>query len=120
MLETFPKESLFPFRTVEGLSEVNPNAKPYDHSIVQLVLDGQQRITSLFYALYEPPIPLRNARHPYRFYFLLEPALKGNVEDSVIGVSDADEKRKKEISELVQNDRAIPFSLMKESGQFYL
>jgi hypothetical protein len=120
MLDTSPKESLFPFRTVEGLSEVNPNASPYNHSKVQLVLDGQQRITSLFYALYEPPIPLRNAKHPYRFYFLLEPALEGNVEDSVIGVSDADERHKKEINELIQNDRAIPFSLMKESSQFYL
>jgi len=119
MLETSPKEPLFPFRTVEGLSKINCHADPYKHSTVRLVLDGQQRITSLFYVLYEPLIHLKNSRHPYRFYFRLEQALKGEIEDAVVGVSLADRKRVAEMEELVRNHRAIPFSLMKEPGQFY-
>ena len=119
MLDVPPKESPFPFRTVEGLSEVNHHADPYQHPMVRLVLDGQQRITSLFYVLYEPRIPLKRARHPYRFYFHLEQALKGEIEDAVVGVSLADRRQIEEMEKLVRNHRAIPFSLMKESSQFY-
>ncbi|BDG27640.1 hypothetical protein TthSNM66_22760 (plasmid) [Thermus thermophilus] len=68
MLDTSPDSPLFPFRPVEGLAQVNGQANPKEHSTVRLVLDGQQRITSVFYALYAPAIPLRNSKHPYKFY----------------------------------------------------
>lgn len=48
MLDTRADESLFPFRVVEGLEQLNPRASPYHHETIRLVLDGQQRVTSLF------------------------------------------------------------------------
>jgi uncharacterized protein with ParB-like and HNH nuclease domain len=51
LLDTQSTNPLFPFRNIEGLELVNPNAKPLSHSTIRLALDGQQRITSLFYAL---------------------------------------------------------------------
>jgi hypothetical protein len=108
-----------PFHLVEGLERINPSVDPRRHDDVRLVLDGQQRITSLFYAFYEPPIPLWNTRHPYRFYLRLEPALEGKFEDAVVGVSTADKKRMTKEEELVQNGQAIPFSWMRDPNRFY-
>jgi hypothetical protein len=109
-----------PFHLVEGLEKINPSVDPRRHDDVRLVLDGQQRITSLFYALFEPPIPLKNTRHPYRFYLRLEPTLEGKFEDAVVGVSTADTKRMAKEDELVQNGQAIPFSWMRDPNRFYL
>jgi uncharacterized protein with ParB-like and HNH nuclease domain len=64
--EVFSKESPFALRLIEGVKEVNPEAKL--QSIVTIILDGQQRTTALFYALYEPNLPLKGRKAPYRFY----------------------------------------------------
>jgi uncharacterized protein with ParB-like and HNH nuclease domain len=64
LLETSRNKSPVPFRYIEGLEELikkqsSANLPDLNHPMVRLVLDGQQRITSLFYVLYEPPIELR-------------------------------------------------------------
>jgi hypothetical protein len=82
-------------------------------------LDGQQRVTSLFYVLYKPPIPLKNAHNPYRFYFRIDLALDGDPEDAVSGVSLADRRRLSEMESLVRDHRAIRFSLFKDSSSFF-
>ncbi len=61
MLDMLRDDALIPFRLMEGLKAVNPTVDPNRHTVVREVLDGQQRITSLFYVLYEPDIPLRGA-----------------------------------------------------------
>lgn len=119
LLDTQPDRSLFPFRPIEGLKEINPSANPNNNSTVRLVLDGQQRITSLFYVLYEPPIPLRNTRNPYRFFFRPDLALDSDPTDAVIGISRADKRRMAEIEALIQTHQAIPFSIYKDSSAFY-
>ncbi len=53
ILDTPPEQAIFPFWTVEGLDAVKPDGKPGNHATVRLVLDGQQRITSLFYIDHE-------------------------------------------------------------------
>ncbi len=120
MLDTPENNPPFPFRKVEGWDHVQQNCQTnLNHSTVRLVLDGQQRITSLFYVLYEPPIPLRNAKNPYRFYFCLEEALQGNVEGAVRGVSQGDRKEMAEMENRVREGRAIRFTLMRDSKEFY-
>ena len=52
-----------------------------------LILDGQQRLTSLFYALYSPDIPLKNTANPYTFFLNLEELSNDNIEDSVFSWS---------------------------------
>lgn len=118
MLDTSSDKPVFPFRPVEGLDKVS-TARPDRHANVRLVLDGQQRVTSLFYVLYEPPIPLKNTRNPYRFYFRIDLALDEDPEDAVCGVSRADRRRFSEMEDLVRDSRAIRFSLFEDSSSFY-
>lgn len=119
MLDTSVDKPLFPFRAVEGLEHVNPNANPQSLSTVKIVLDGQQRISSLFYVLYEPRIPLKHAKNPTRFFLQLDSALEGKTEDAVVGISVADRRRMGEMEAARREDRAIGFPLMKDSSQFY-
>lgn len=119
VLDTPSSDPMFPYRLVEGVTEVNQAASPAQHTTVRLVLDGQQRITSLFYALYQPAIPLRQAQYPYRFYLLLEEALAGELQDAVIGVSTRDRRRMEEVRHLVQAERALPIPLLRDSSSFY-
>ncbi|MBD1921209.1 DUF262 domain-containing protein [Microcoleus sp. FACHB-831] len=120
MLDTPTQKPMFSFRAVEGVEKVNPSVRPKtDHRTVQLVLDGQQRITSLFYALYEPDIPLKNVKNPYIFYLDIEQALNGNIDEAVIGISKKDNKRISEFDKLVLEDKAIRFSVLKEPNSLY-
>lgn len=118
MLDTSPDHPLFPFRPVEGLDYVNGQANPKQHSTVRLVLDGQQRITSIFYALYAPDISLRNSKHPYKFYLRLEPMLEEDFDEAIVGVSTWDKRRLSENETLVRQHRALPFTLLADSGAF--
>lgn len=119
MLDTSSSDPLFPFRPIEGLARVNPHANPSSQSTIRLILDGQQRITSLFYALYEPDIPLKWTSYPYRFFLRLDRALVGEIEDAIEGISQWDTRRVKEIQQLVQAHRALPISSLREAGRFY-
>jgi hypothetical protein len=119
MLDTVPEKPMFPFRPVEGLEEINPDARPKNHPTVRLALDGQQRITSLFYAFYEPPVPLKYSRYPYRFFFRLDLALDANPDDAVYGISLNDRRGMSDMQKRVELDQAVPFSLFLDSSRFY-
>lgn len=119
MLDTPADQPMFPFRVVEGLEEVNSAASPYQYPTVRLVLDGQQRITSLFYVLYEPDIPLRWTVYPYRFFLRLDLALQGDIEEAAVGISVKDRRRMGEMQRFVQAYQAVPFSLLRDPGRFY-
>jgi len=119
ILDTPPERALFPFRTVEGLEKINSQATPHDHATIRLVLDGQQRLTSLFYVLCEPEIPLRNSQNPYQFFLRLDLILDGNPDDAVYGVSLADRRRLSEMERMVEKGEAIRFSLFRDSSRFY-
>lgn len=119
MLDTPTSNPMFPFRTIEGLETVNGRASPDQHQTVRLVLDGQQRITSMFYALYAPDIPLRYSKYPHKFYLLLETALNGDLEEAVVGVSVQDRRQMSLIPNLVENHRALPLTFFREPSTFY-
>ncbi|MGB4705291.1 MAG: DUF262 domain-containing protein [Candidatus Saccharicenans sp.] len=117
ILDSPPEQAIFPFRVVEGLDHGETN--PKTHSTIRLVLDGQQRITSLFYVLYEPDIPLSNSRHPYHFFLKLEALMDGNPDDAVTGISVNDRRRMGEMKVMIEEEKAIKFSLFRDSGNFY-
>lgn len=50
----------------------------------QLVLDGQQRLTSLLYALYAPDLGLRNSKAKRRFFVNLELLLADPDDDGIV------------------------------------
>ncbi|MGB9834962.1 MAG: GmrSD restriction endonuclease domain-containing protein [bacterium] len=105
-------ESPFALSLIEGVEKVNKHARM--QSIVKILLDGQQRTTALFYALYKPEIPLKNRKSPYLFFLDLEKALEKQWNKAVISVSIND---KRKLSEINKNDNAIPFSLLKDIGE---
>jgi len=57
ILECINNDSPFALRFIKGVEKINPNFK--------ILLDGQQRATALFYALYEPDVPLEGYRAPH-------------------------------------------------------
>ena len=57
--------------------------KTVDLTPTQLVLDGQQRLTSLLYAMYAPDLGLKGSKKPRRFFLDLE-LLTTNPEDDGI------------------------------------
>jgi len=63
ILECIKDDSPFALRFIKGVERINPNIKM--KSIVKILLDGQQRATALFYALYEPDVPLEGYRAPH-------------------------------------------------------
>jgi hypothetical protein len=107
--EVFGKESPFALRFVEGVEEVNPEIKK--QSIVTIILDGQQRTTALFYALYEPNLPLKGRKAPYRFYLDFEKALENDWDNAVIGINVKD---KRKLSEVGDKETIISFGLLRD------
>ncbi len=84
-----------------------------------MILDGQQRITSLFYALYSPPkVTLKNTKGSYTFYLDLKHITTGEIEEAVVGVSSNSAKKKKEYEKKFENGEAIPVSLMMNDASF--
>lgn len=119
LLDTQSNNPLFPFRSIEGLDLVNPSADSNSHATIQLALDGQQRITSLFYALYEPNIPLKNTSQPHKFFLRLDLALDGDPEDAVIGLPIGAKRRMNEMNQYVSEYKAIPFSLLRDTQRLF-
>jgi len=77
LLQTDGEHLPFEPRPIAGVDKSVNSLKP-DF----MVLDGQQRLTSLYYALAAPQIPLRDTKRPYR-YFLDLNKIK-HLEEAVI------------------------------------
>lgn len=112
ILELYKDDSPFALRLVEGVKELNNGARL--QSILKIILDGQQRTTALFYALFEPNLPLKGRKGAYKFYLDLEKALNGDWDDAVIGVNVRDRRRS---SEVKNKELIIPFSSLKDSKE---
>lgn len=94
----------FAMRAIEGVDLHQERLKPE-----WMILDGQQRLTSLHYVFAAPPISLRYTRYPYRFFLDLDKLTAGDVEEAVWSeradnLQDWD-KREKQYAE-----RTIPFT----------
>jgi hypothetical protein len=99
-------------------------ADPKKHASIKYVLDGQQRITSLYYAFNEPNLPLRDDSLPTRFYLNL------NTCQEVVGVESVDDllrrlypdkearKMLKKFSELLSQSTGIDIERYPTMGRF--
>jgi len=79
LLESPTSDLRFAPRLIPGVT-----ADPKTHASIAYILDGQQRMTSLFYAFQEPAIPLQDEPLPTRFFL----NLNGN---EVVGVQKIDD-----------------------------
>ncbi len=109
-----------PFKVIpiEGVKNINPDfwEKPN-----VLILDGQQRLSSIFYAIYEPDIPLKNVSNPYRFFINIQELLNDNIDDAVFSWSIAWRDYKSLLNEkgeydyeILKKEMILPISLLKE------
>ena len=82
-LTVSPDSVPFRARTIEGIGNDVP-LRPQ-----MMVLDGQQRITSIYYALYGPDINLKSTSYPYRFFLDARAAVDGRWTDAIVSLSTA-------------------------------
>lgn len=78
LLRTSVDSVPFAMRALEGIDIREKDLRP-DY----MVLDGQQRLTSLHYAFAAPDIPLRYTKYPYRFFLDLQKIADGEIENAV-------------------------------------
>ena len=114
MLDTSSADPMFPIMAVAGCASVGPSS----YAIVRLVLDGQQRITALHYALHEPSVPLKGSKYPSRFYIDVEKALDEGFEDAILVISDNNKNRIKEAERKVVEERFIRVKDLLNSSNF--
>ena len=77
ILNVVPESVPFRPRVVEGVEGVQPRPST-------MILDGQQRVTSVHYALYGPKVNLKGTSFPYRFFVDIRAALEDRWDDAVI------------------------------------
>ena len=78
LLRTDSDEPPFAMRAVQGVDLAANQLKPES-----MILDGQQRLTSLHYVFAAPAIPLRWTKYPYRFFLDLRKVTNGNFEEAI-------------------------------------
>ena len=76
LLDVLPDDPPFKARKIEGIGDNDIYPKT-------MVLDGQQRLTSIHYALYGPDVSLKNTSYPYRFFVKIDEALRENWDTAV-------------------------------------
>jgi len=111
-IDSHKDESPFALRLIEGVEKTNNDSRI--QTLVKILLDGQQRTTALFYALYDPDLPLKGRKSAYRFFIDLDAALDEKWDDAIVGVNIKDKRR---FSEIKNNSNNIPFSLIKNIGE---
>ena len=109
-----------PFKTIpiEGVKQLNPK---FSSKASLLILDGQQRLSSMLYALYAPDIPLKWVSTPYVFFIDIKALLEDDVEKSVYSISKASREYKNMVNgsgQIKKEDAAtkqiIPVQFLKE------
>lgn len=78
LLKVDAESSPFAFRAVAGVEKPLHQLKPD-----WLILDGQQRLTSLHYAFTAPSIPLKWTKYPYRFFLDLNKISAGDLDAAI-------------------------------------
>lgn len=78
MLDTDADNVPFAIRSLQGVDLPQHELRPD-----WMILDGQQRLTSLHYVFAAPSIPMRWTKYPYRFFLDLNAVAQGNLEDAI-------------------------------------
>ena len=108
LLRTDLDSVAFAMRAIEGVPVGQDQLKPD-----WMVLDGQQRLTSLHYVFSAPDIPLRGTKYPYRFFLDLTKLTTGNLEDAISS------ERADRVGDMLDTERqyetlVIPFTAIED------
>jgi len=120
----------FGIRYFEGVRELRrdlPEA-PQETMVERAVLDGQQRLTAVFYALHAPPgVSPKQAQYPYRYFLRIRDVVDRNVdwEDAVVHYSEGDPRAvipwdgaRKSFRELLRNSSGPSFHNLLQDPRF--
>ncbi len=81
VMEMDPHDPPFSIRAIEGCAISESSLKGVAS---RLVLDGQQRVTSIYYAFYAPDLPLKGRSKNSSIFFLdLKKFFGGNIENAI-------------------------------------
>lgn len=108
----------FPPRKIEGVPDDGDD--PFN---MEMILDGQQRVTSIYYALTAPEdISLSNTKYPQLYCLTLDKAIRGEFDDESVTWRRRDWESSQQ---LVNNDfevqlekGLIPFTVFKNKSTF--
>lgn len=86
------------------------------HPTKELVLDGQQRLTSLLYALYAPQLPLKNSKNGRQFFVDVELLVTNRIDDGLIQDLRVSEVKKRGLLEVEAQykQRLMPMSVVRK------
>lgn len=123
ILQTTPGNEPFKTIFIQGASDVNPKIEAKSTIII---LDGQQRLTSLFYAIYSPDTPLKYTERPYSFFIDLQKLAEDNIDDSVFSYPKDSWRFKSFLNgdgsfnlEKLKERKIIPLTKFKDSNDFW-
>ncbi len=103
-MDSVREDAPFAIRLVAGVDTRYPGRQP--QTVVKILLDGQQRCSSLFYATFEPSVPLYGRKSSFKFVMDIKEALSANWEKSVVSYNT---KNAKEVA-TYSTDNYIHFS----------
>lgn len=106
-LDSDPENIPFAYRALQGIDLAENHLHPET-----MILDGQQRLTSLNYAISAPDIPLRSTRYPYRFFISLDSVVNGDIEAAVFSERSASCEAMLQESWQFEN-RKIPMTIIE-------
>ena len=116
-LKVNPDNIPFKARPIQGV-EITPRSFMPE----MLILDGQQRITSLYYAFYAPRPELITPKYTkkrYLFFLNLEKLEEDKVEDAVFSLSEDDQRVPKYSQEAYQFEKkVIPFIKLRSKEEW--
>lgn len=109
VIDDVKDEARFKLRLVQGVPEQTQVS-----SIVKILLDGQQRCSSIYYALMAPNLPLSGRKNPYRFYLRLDAAISDDWENCIESVNSGN---RSQFDKIQQDKNFIPFTLFMETNR---
>ena len=108
MLETDPEHLPFAIRPIQGVT-LDSSYRPE-----WMILDGQQRLTSLNYVLAAPDIPMKWTKYAYRFFLNLNAIAEGDIENAVESErADQAERHGRYERQYQFHERIIPFTVLE-------
>jgi hypothetical protein len=111
VLEFNPTNPPFKHREIYG---TDPLPFPATSTRAYSVLDGQQRISAVYYAFQHPDLPLPSSRRPYRFFLNLDKLLSSDFDEAVLAEPEDSSGFKSAVADWIAG-KTIPFGPINPS-----
>ena len=111
VLEFNPTNPPFAHREIYG---TGPLPFPATSTRAYSVLDGQQRISAVYYAFQHPNLPLPSSKRPYRFFLNLDKLLSRDFDEAVLAEPEGSSGFRSAVADWIAR-KTIPFGPISSS-----